>query len=69
MCKGTGRKGGEVTHILYNISSTPIVRHIKVKGKSSPDDPLLREYWENRQTKEGKSYVHWCIKSSQFLRS
>ena len=56
MCKGTGRKGKEVTHILYNISSTPIVRHIKVKGTASPDDPSLREYWENRQTKVGKKY-------------
>ncbi len=57
MCKGTGRKGKEITHILYNISSTPIVRHIKVKGTASPDDPSLREYWENRQTKQGK--LHW----------
>ncbi len=56
MCKGTGRKGKEVTHVLYNTSSTPIVRHIKVKGKSSPDDSSLREYWENRQTKQGKLY-------------
>ena len=56
MCKGTGRKGKEVLNILYNISSTPIVRHVKVKGNSSPDDPSLRKYWENRQTKMGKLY-------------
>jgi len=56
MCKGTGRKGKEIFHILYNISSTPIVRHVKVKGSSSPDDPSLRKYWENRQTKMGKLY-------------
>lgn len=56
MCKGTDRKGKEKLHILYNISSTPIVRHIKVKGNSSPDDPSLREYWQKRATDYGKKY-------------
>ena len=56
MCKGTGRKGRSKTHILYNISSTPIVRHIKVKGNSSPDDPSLRDYWQKRATDYGKKY-------------
>ena len=56
MCKGIGRKGREVTHILYNIASTPIIRHIKVKGDSSPDDSSLREYWNNRKLKQGKNY-------------
>lgn len=56
MCKGTGRRGQEKSHILYNISSTPIVRHIKVKGSSSPDDPSLREYWQKRTTDYGKKY-------------
>jgi RNA-directed DNA polymerase len=58
MCKGTDRKGEEKSHILHNISSTPIVRHIKVKGNSSPDDPSLREYWTNRNNKHGKQ--HWA---------
>ena len=56
MCKGTGRKGKEVNHILLDISSIPIVRHIKVKGNSSPDDPSLKKYWEERQKKQGKNY-------------
>lgn len=56
MCKGTGRKGKEKLHILNNISSTPIVRHIKVKGNSSPDDPSLRNYWQKRATDSGKKY-------------
>jgi RNA-directed DNA polymerase len=56
MCKGTAKKGKEKLHILYNISSTPIVRHVKVKGNSSPDDPLLQEYWTNRSSKYGKQY-------------
>ena len=56
MCKGTDRKGKEKTYMLYDISSTPIVRHIKVKGNSSPDDPSLREYWHKRATNHEKNY-------------
>jgi RNA-directed DNA polymerase len=56
MCKGTGRRGKEKLFLLYNISSTPIVRHVKVKGNSSPDDPSLREYWHKRSIKNGKNY-------------
>jgi len=58
MCKGTDKKGKEKSQILYNISITPVVRHIKVKGGSSPDDPSLREYWQKRATDYGKK--HWA---------
>jgi RNA-directed DNA polymerase len=58
MCQGTGRKGKDKTYILYDISKTPIIRHVKVKGLASPDDPTLREYWHNRSIKNGKS--HWA---------
>ncbi|MDF5728009.1 MAG: group II intron reverse transcriptase/maturase [Rhizonema sp. PD38] len=61
MCKGTDRKGKEKFFILYDISSTPIVRHIKVKGNSSPDDPSLRNYWFKRATEYGKKY--WSLGS------
>jgi RNA-directed DNA polymerase len=54
MCRGTGRRGEEKLHILYNISNTSVVRHVKVKGNSSPDDSSLREYWNNRSTKTGR---------------
>lgn len=50
------RRGEEKDLILYPIAYTPIERHIKVKGEASPDDPTLREYWEIRQKKQGKSY-------------
>ena len=30
---------------------TGIVRHVMVKGRASPDDPALAEYWANRRTK------------------
>ncbi|OKH26229.1 group II intron reverse transcriptase/maturase, partial [Hydrococcus rivularis NIES-593] len=54
--KGTGRGNKDKTFVLYNISSTPIIRHVKVKGDSSPDDSTLCDYWEDRKTKHGKLY-------------
>jgi RNA-directed DNA polymerase len=50
------RRGNEKDLILYSIASVSIERHIKVKGNASPDDPSLREYWEKRYQKWGKSY-------------
>ena len=32
----------------------PIERHILVKGKASPDDPSLKEYWEHRTAAKAK---------------
>ncbi|MCP2287089.1 RNA-directed DNA polymerase [Promicromonospora umidemergens] len=34
---------------LTKAAWTPIVRHIKVKGRASPDDPALTEYWHRRR--------------------
>jgi RNA-directed DNA polymerase len=50
------RRGNEKDLILYSIASVSIERHIKVKGNASPDDPSLREYWNKRYQKWGKSY-------------
>ncbi len=50
------RRGKQKDLILYPIAYTPIERHVKVKGKASPDDPSLSEYWEKRHQKYGKSY-------------
>jgi RNA-directed DNA polymerase len=36
---------------LVRIGDIPILRHVKVKGTASPDDPALNEYWERRRTK------------------
>lgn len=33
---------------LYDVSSTRIERHIKVRGDASPDNPDLRDYWHAR---------------------
>lgn len=34
---------------LVKFSWTPIVRHIPVTGRASPDDPALAEYWATRR--------------------
>jgi RNA-directed DNA polymerase len=55
-CDVKDRRGNKKPLCLYNIHKIPIIRHVKVKGTSSPFDADLTEYWEKRQTKEGKSY-------------
>lgn len=42
-------RSGDKTLYLFDVSSVPIERHIKVKGAASPDDPILRDYWQMRQ--------------------
>jgi RNA-directed DNA polymerase len=37
---------------LYKFAWTPIVRHVKVKGGASMDDPDLADYWANRRRKK-----------------
>lgn len=39
---------------LWKLAWTPIRRHVLVKGRSSPDDPKLREYWKKRQTNKSQ---------------
>ncbi|MBA2748428.1 MAG: group II intron reverse transcriptase/maturase [Tatlockia sp.] len=50
------RQGNNQELILYPIAYTPIERHVKVQGNASPDDPSLKEYWDKRHQKYGKSY-------------
>jgi RNA-directed DNA polymerase len=42
---------GDATSGAYlpRLAWTPIVRHIKVTGASSPDDPALTDYWAKRR--------------------
>ncbi|WP_445299464.1 MULTISPECIES: HNH endonuclease [unclassified Microcoleus] len=49
---------------VRKISQIPIIRHIKVKDTSSPDDPTLAKYWEQRRTSTGK--IRWDKKSKYF---
>jgi RNA-directed DNA polymerase len=55
-CMTEGRKGKEKPLYLYNIAKTPIVRHTKIKGTSSPFDAELDSYWSKRNAKTGKTY-------------
>jgi len=54
-CTTSYRLGKDKELVLYQIASTPIERHIKVKGNASPDDPSLKEYWDKRHQKLGKT--------------
>jgi hypothetical protein len=40
-----------------------MIRHVKVKGTASPDDPSLRDYWLKRNLKIGK---HKWAKGSKY---
>ncbi len=54
-CVTNDRRGKEKNLTLYQIAKTAIKRHIKVKGEASPDDPSLKEYWDSRHQKHGKT--------------
>jgi RNA-directed DNA polymerase len=64
-CSVSGCQGIEKDIYLYPIASTPIQRHIKVKGEVSPDDPSVKEYWDERNQRSGKSY--WARGSKHYL--
>lgn len=55
-CQGTDSRGKKKFYTLSSVSKTPIIRHVKVTGNYSPDDPEIKEYWENRNKKQGKQY-------------
>jgi RNA-directed DNA polymerase len=48
------RRGKTIRRRLERIPPIPIVRHVKVKGNASPDDPTLHAYWESRRFKMGR---------------
>ncbi len=63
-CMTEDRRGNKKLLSLYNVASTPIVRHIKVKGDASPFDAELSEYWEHRKTKQGR--ITWAKGSKHY---
>jgi RNA-directed DNA polymerase len=63
--KSKDRRNNPIWLKLYGVASTPIVRHIKVKGKASPDNPDLREYWVNRNKRMGK--IRWSKGSKYYI--
>ncbi|MBS3905955.1 MAG: group II intron reverse transcriptase/maturase [Syntrophaceae bacterium] len=59
-------KGSSMTFKgIYRIDKIPIIRYIRVKGKNSPDDPKLLEYWGNRGNRLGK--VQFAKDSTRYL--
>jgi RNA-directed DNA polymerase len=49
---------GKIIHLrLERVPVIPIVRHVKVKGGASPDDPTLKAYWDRRRLKMGRQRV------------
>ena len=56
MATVTNRLGKHESLALIRLADIPIVRHVKVKGTASPDDPSLSLYWQTRNTQSGKSY-------------
>ncbi len=50
------RRGQWRNYYLFRVATTKITRHVKVRGRASPDDPALDAYWTARRTKDGTSY-------------
>jgi RNA-directed DNA polymerase len=50
-------RGQTIRLRLDRMPAIPIVRHIKVKGRASPDDPSLKAYWKTRRLKRGRQRV------------
>jgi RNA-directed DNA polymerase len=51
------RRGKTIRLRLERVPAMPIVRHVKVKGCASPDDPALKAYWDSRRLKMGRQHV------------
>jgi len=58
------RDGRAIHYSLTHLATIPIERYVKVTGKASPDDPALRTYWQQRQTRQGKTY--WAKGSKHY---
>lgn len=63
-CKTEDRIGEEKLLTLYNIAKTKIIRHVKVAGTNSPDDPELTEYWLKRY--QGITNKRWAKGSKYY---
>ncbi len=47
---------------LPRLSWTPIKRHILVRYDASPDDPKLRSYWKQRETRKAELLPTWRLR-------
>jgi RNA-directed DNA polymerase len=51
------RRGQTMRLRLERMPPIPIVRHVQVKGRASPDDPSRKADWETRHLKRGRQRV------------
>jgi RNA-directed DNA polymerase len=51
------RRGQPIRLRLERMPAIPIVRHVKGKGRASPDDPTLQASWDRRRCKLGRQRV------------
>lgn len=51
------RRGQTIRLRRDRMPAIPIVRHVKVKGQASSDDPILKAYWDRRRLKMGRQRV------------
>ncbi len=49
------RRGKTIRLRLARMPAIPLVRHVKVKGRASLDDPTRKAYWDSRRCKMGSS--------------
>ncbi|NEO61596.1 MAG: group II intron reverse transcriptase/maturase [Moorea sp. SIO4G2] len=66
-CESTSKRRNSELRI-YDVAGTPIVRHVKIEGSNSPDDPILKEYWLLRSLKANKTLWEKNSKYDQVAR-
>jgi RNA-directed DNA polymerase len=54
---------------LHKYSWTPIVRHVPVAGRSSPDDPALARYWADRRKRHNRQHPPLAPSVQRALRA
>lgn len=59
---------GEAKCLLRNPAELPILRYIKVRGRSSPFDPTLREYWAKRNRRQVEQQANAEVKRAVLRR-
>ena len=63
--KSKDRRGKIKWVELFKCASTEIIRHVKVKGSASPDNPENQEYWVKRRQRMGKN--RWAKGSKYYV--
>ncbi len=54
---------------LHKYSWTPIVRHVPVASRSSPDDPALTRYWAERRKRHNRQHPPLAPSVERVLRA